>query len=512
MPTPPATFAEVFALGSELTTGAKLDTNSRWLSAELAALGIDTRFHHTAADDAAAMLDELRAAAARSDVILLTGGLGATADDLTRPVLAELAGVPLELHEPSLRHVEELYRRSGRPMPPANRMQAMVPAGGEPIPNPRGTAPGVWLALPPGPAGGERGCAIAAMPGVPAEMKPMFRASVAPRLPHGTNRIRVARVNLFGAGETSVEERLGDLTARGRVPEVGITAHEATITLRVVARGPDDAAIEAQFAAAKRLIADRVPELIFGEEDDTLPGCVLRLLRDRGETLATAEVGTGGRLAEWLTAEDDPLAARFLGGFTAPSAAALARLLGCDPAPAALAAAARDRAGATHGLFTPAQVAPGGGAGNPGGEDREETLAWAGPDGPVTVGYRPAGGPDIARSRLAKAALDLLRRRLAPLPAVPRDPRTAPVKAILAAAVVLIILAVLGWYTIFAEGDRAGVDVNPDTIGADVETVGEAAGEAGEVDRQGRQSRRRRDQGRPRSTWTSGTTDPVAAD
>ena len=396
--------AEIFALGSELTTGAKLDTNSRWLSAELAAFGVDTRFHHTAADDAAAMLECLRAAALRSDLIVLTGGLGPTADDLTRPVLAELAGVPLELHEPSLRHVEGLYRQFGRPMPAANRAQALLPAGAEAIDNPRGTAPGVRVTVPPGEVGGPGGCVLVALPGVPAEMKPMFRDAVAPRLPRGGTLIRVARVNLFGAGESAVEERLGDLTARGRTPEVGITAHAATITLRIVARGPDEATVERQFAAAKAVARDRVGDLIFGEEDDTLAGCVLGLLAGRGETLAVCELGTGGRLADWLSAE--PHAAAFAGGVTAGNAAGLAQLLGGGADPRGLAAAARGRFGATYALLTPAPPAP--------GADAEIVLA--GPDGASSARYRHAGGPDIARDRLCKAVLDLLRRRLAGLP------------------------------------------------------------------------------------------------
>ena len=404
--------AEIFALGSELTTGAKLDTNSRWLSAELAALGVETRFHHTAADDAPAMLECLRAAAARSDLVVLTGGLGPTADDLTRPVLAELAGTPLELHEPSLRHVRELYRRSGRAMPAANRAQAMLPAGGEVIPNPRGTAPGVRLAVPPGPVGGGRGCTLVALPGVPAEMKPMWRESVAPALPRGPNLIRVARLNLFGAGESAVEELLGDLTARGRVPEVGITAHQATITLRVVARGRDEAEVERQFSEARAAARERVGDLIFGEEDETLAGCVLAALRARGETLAVAELGAGGRLTEWLAGEDDRRSPAFLGGATAPDAAALGRLLGVPADPAAIAESVRGRTGATYALLAPDPV--------PADPDEPREIALATPDGAARALYRHAGGPDIARGRLAKAALDLLRRRLA------APDRTAP--------------------------------------------------------------------------------------
>ena len=396
--------AEIFALGSELTTGAKLDTNSQWLSVELAGLGIETRFHHTVADDLAMMLDELRAAARRSELVLLTGGLGPTADDLTRDVLAQLAGVPLEEDADSLAQVQERYRRFGRPMPAKNRVQALFPAGAEVVPNPRGTAPGIWLTLPPGAepeaAGGAGGCTLVALPGVPAEMRPMFLDSVAPRLPRGANLIRVARVNLFGAGESAVEERLGDLTARGRVPEVGITAHEATITLRIVARASDEATVQRQFEEVKRLAAERVGELIFGEEDDTLAGRVLAELRRRGETLAVAEVGTGGRLADWLSAEDEPAAPAFVGGVIE---AHDRTCLGSAVEPGDAADCVRRQWGTTFGLFTPSQHAG----------DEPGSLTLATPDGDVREPYRHAGDSAIARSRQAKAALDLLRRRLA---------------------------------------------------------------------------------------------------
>ena len=392
-------FAEVFALGSELTTGAKLDTNSRWLSAELAGLGIETRFHHTAADDLPAMLEELRAAAVRSDWVLVTGGLGPTADDLTREALAALAGAELVEDPASLAHVEACFARSGREMPPRNRVQALLPRGAEALPNPHGTAPGVWLRLPPGGAGGPTGCTVAALPGVPAEMRPMFRDSVVSRLSAGGLLIRTARINLFGAGESAVEERLGDLTARGRVPEVGITAHEATITLRIVARGPDPAAIERQFAAVRRVVDERVGDLVFGTEDETLAGVVLRELRAAGRTLAVAEVGTGGRLSDWLAAEDDPADPAFLGGVLAPTAERLAGLLGCRGTDAGtLAAAVRDRAGATEGLFVPSA----------GGSDGPSILGVAAAAGTATREYHPAGDAAIARSRLGKWALGSL--------------------------------------------------------------------------------------------------------
>src|SRR3954468_14461295 len=166
--------AEIIAVGTELTSGAKLDTNSQWLSLELAEIGIPVRAHFTIWDDLNEMVAGIRTAAERSDVVLCTGGLGPTLDDLTREALAKVAGVGLVEHAPSLAVMEDLFRRRGRTMPERTRVQAMVPEGAEPIPNPVGTAPGVWMTF------GEK--VVAAMPGVPSEMKRMYEEQVKPRL------------------------------------------------------------------------------------------------------------------------------------------------------------------------------------------------------------------------------------------------------------------------------------------------------------------------------------------
>ncbi len=334
---------------------------------------------------------------------MLTGGLGPTADDLTRDVLAQLAGVPLEEDAASLRHVEGLLPpvRTLR-CPPRTACRRCCPGGGGGRAEPPRHRPGAVadaspsnLDAPESP-GGDGGCTLVALPGVPAEMKPMFRESVAPRLPRGENLIRVARVNLFGAGESAVEERLGDLTARGRTPEVGITAHEATITLRIVARGGTEAEVQRQFAEAKRVVQDRIGDLIFGEEDDTLAGCVLAdSAGTSGETLAVVGTGTGGRLADWLSAEDDPAVPAFAGGMTFGGAS--------PEEPDAAVEETRRGFGATFALFTPPLREPEG----------DLTLLLAAPGGRlIREPYRHAGASAIARSRLAKAALDLLRRHL----------------------------------------------------------------------------------------------------
>src|SRR5437899_5144036 len=137
--------AEIISIGSELTSGQNLDTNARWLSQRLAEIGIPVGWHTTVADDLADNVEAFGIAARRAGLVLLTGGLGPTQDDLTREALAQLAGVELVLLEPSLEHIRSLFATRGRAMPERNRVQALFPAGSEPIPNERGTAPGIWM-------------------------------------------------------------------------------------------------------------------------------------------------------------------------------------------------------------------------------------------------------------------------------------------------------------------------------------------------------------------------------
>jgi len=306
--------AEIVAVGTELTTGAKLDTNSQWLSLALAECGLSTRFHSTVSDDLQAITDVLRAAVNRSDVVLITGGLGPTLDDVTRHALAALVQRELVLDEQALHHIESLFRRRNRSMSQRNRIQAMFPAGSEMLPNPRGTAPGIWMEV--ARKGRDNPSRVAALPGVPSEMKRMFEAEVRPRLPVGRRVIRRARVNCFGVGESTAEEILGDLTARNSEPDIGITVHEATITLRITAHGETAEVCEESIAAAKAEIRQRMGELVFGEEDEELEHVIAAELARRRLTLATAESGTGGLLAYRLS-ETPQQAECFCGGIVA---------------------------------------------------------------------------------------------------------------------------------------------------------------------------------------------------
>src|SRR6516225_2143113 len=153
---------EIISIGSELTSGQNLDTNSQWLSRRLAEIGIAVGWHTTVADDLEANLEAFRIAAGRAALVLATGGLGPTQDDLTREALARAAGVELVFDQASFNAIEEMFRRRGRAMPERNRVQALFPAGAEPIPNDRGTAPGIWMRV--------GNAHVAAMPGVPSEM------------------------------------------------------------------------------------------------------------------------------------------------------------------------------------------------------------------------------------------------------------------------------------------------------------------------------------------------------
>jgi nicotinamide-nucleotide amidase len=302
---------EVISIGSELTSGQNLDTNSQWLSLRLAEMGIAVGWHTTIADDLKANTEAFRIASQRAALVLATGGLGPTQDDLTREALARAADVELIEDAASLRQIEEMFRQRGRSMPERNRVQALFPAGAEPIPNARGTAPGFWMRL--------GGCWLAAMPGVPSEMYAMFQTQVRPRLEALglCGGVLVQRkINLFGAGESAIEEKLLDLTRRGHVPEVGITVSDATISLRILARAPTQAEAQSQIAPVEKTIRERLGDLVFGAEQEDLQDAVAELLASRRQSLATAEGVTAGLVAERL-AEVPGISAWFRGGIIA---------------------------------------------------------------------------------------------------------------------------------------------------------------------------------------------------
>jgi nicotinamide-nucleotide amidase len=406
-------YAEILSIGSELTSGQNLDTNSQWLSRRLAEIGIAVGWHTTIADDLDINVEAFRIAARRARLVIATGGLGPTQDDLTREALAKAAGVELALHQESLGQIREMFERRRRTMPERNQVQALVPVGAEPIPNANGTAPGIWMRM------GQS--IVVAMPGVPSEMYAMFEAQVQPRLLAlglGGGVLVQRKVNCFGAGESAVEEKLLDLTRRGHVPEVGITVSDATISLRILAHAASQAEALAQIEPVERVIRERLGDWVFGTDEEELQDVVVRLLEEKRQTVATAESITAGLVAHRLG--QVPGVSRVLrGGIIAYTNEMKQALLGV---PAELLA--------RHGAVS-AEVAQAMAVGcreRCGADVGVSTTGWAGPDGDergnptglVFVGVASAHGESAqqfswggtrheVQSRTAKLALNRLR-------------------------------------------------------------------------------------------------------
>ncbi|WDQ16298.1 molybdopterin-binding protein [Rhodopirellula sp. P2] len=304
--------AEIISIGDEMITGARLDTNTQWLSQRLGELGVDVQFHSTVGDTLSHNTDVFRIAARRADIVVATGGLGPTRDDLTREAIAESLGLPLQLHEPSLEFIRSMFQRRGREMPERNSCQAMFPLGATPIHNPQGTAPGIDVV-----ATREDGTQsrIFALPGVPAEMKTMFDETVAAAvLASNGQRQHIAHhiMKFFGIGESDMEQRLGDMIARDRQPRVGITVSAATISLRIVATGDTPEECEAAIAKTRAEILEKAGEFYFGDgETFEQHHAVIRHLNEVGQRLLLVELGRAAPLGDWFAAvSDEP-------GFTA---------------------------------------------------------------------------------------------------------------------------------------------------------------------------------------------------
>lgn len=295
--------AEIISVGDEMTSGQRLDTNSRWLSQQLADLGVTTMRHTTVADDLEVNKSAFAETVRRADIVVSTGGLGPTLDDLTRDALAAAFDAPLELHAESLERIEKMFALRNHPMPERNRMQAWLPRGSQVITNPHGTAPGIDLAVP---RENAAPCRIFALPGVPAEMVQMWHSSVRQRIIDmlGPDRspLLYHTIKIFGIGESDLEAKLPDLMRRDRDPRVGITVSRATISLRIAAQAHSQDEFFQKIAPTVAEIEAALGVLIFGSGEDELEHAVLRLLHEREASLAVLEIGAGALVSNWMLA------------------------------------------------------------------------------------------------------------------------------------------------------------------------------------------------------------------
>ncbi len=314
MPPTAAERAAVLAVGDELTTGQSLDTNSRWVAERLGALGCTVVEHVTVADDRAAIAAAMSRLAEAAGVLIVTGGLGPTQDDLTREALADALGDRLVEDADMASQVRRRFDAAGVAMPASNRVQALRPESAAGLANEVGTAPGLRAAL----RRGGSACEVFCLPGPPAEMAPMFERFVAPALASGTSGgggrvVRALVLHMYGIGESAAAERLGSLMDRKRNPLVGTTASGGQVSVRIRHEG---AAAEADrlVGETERLVRDAVGEFVFGRDEETLASAALAALKRRGETVVTVESCTGGLLGALIT-EVSGSSAVYLGGW-----------------------------------------------------------------------------------------------------------------------------------------------------------------------------------------------------
>lgn len=286
--------AALLAVGDELVLGQTLDTNSKWLSARLASLGAPVAEHVTVPDDEAALAGAMERLARSAPLLIVTGGLGPTADDLTRAALARVLGEELVEDAELWRQISGWFASRGVAPSANNRAQARRPPSAIGLTNPRGTAPGLFATT-------REGCDVFCLPGPPAEMKPMFEAEVAARLRLAPGRVvRTLALRTFGMGESRIAEKLGALMDRSRNPLVGTTASESVVSCRLRYEG-DGAGAARAMEAAERAVRAALGPVVFGAEDETLAGSAIGLLRAAGERLVVVESCTGGLLGAMLT-------------------------------------------------------------------------------------------------------------------------------------------------------------------------------------------------------------------
>jgi nicotinamide-nucleotide amidase len=407
--------AEIIAVGSELLTPERVDTNSLYLTDQLNALGIEVRRKLVVGDDRVLLAAAVRQALGQVGIVILTGGLGPTLDDVTRDAVAEALGRTLVFRQDLLDTLTERFERLNRKMADNNRRQTFVVEGAEPLPNPRGTAPGQWLDV--------EGRIVMLLPGPPHELKAMFanecRPRLTARLPAQVIRTRFFRVACMG--ESDLDQLIAPVYTNYTNPATTILAGAGDIQIHLRARGETEQEANDLLNAVGPAIEQLLGERIYSRNGTSLEAVVGELLRGRHATLSVAESCTGGLLGERITSVAGS-SDYFVGGFLVYTDHMKTALLGVDPellvkhtsvseeAARAMAAGARSRTGSTYAISVTGEAGPESASGAPVGT---VVIGFAGPDTePEAQRFMLFGGREGIRARAAQWALDYLRRRI----------------------------------------------------------------------------------------------------
>lgn len=407
--------AEIIAIGSELLAPDRSDTNSLWLTEKLNQIGIEVKLKTIVGDDDARLEETIRDAVRRSGVVITTGGLGPTEDDITRKVAARALGRRLLLDEEVLAWIRGRFQSFGRPMPERNSRQAMVIDGAEVLHNPNGTAPGLFLE--------HEKNSVVLLPGPPREMRPMFEKLVLPKLVRKAGNLRVKRrvLRVAGMGESAVDELIAPIYAQYDNPATTILFNQTEIEIQLTASGKTENEAEALLDRLAEQLEERLGTSIFSFRGETMEEVVALKLALGRYTVAVAESCTGGLIAQRLT--DVPGSSKyFLEGVVAYSNESKKRTLGVEPilllehgavsgeVAEAMAEGIRKRAGADFGLSVTGIAGPDGGT-----EEKPVGLVYIALSDEVQTEHRKLklpGDRQLIRWRASQAALDLLRRRL----------------------------------------------------------------------------------------------------
>ncbi|HEX8160279.1 MAG TPA: competence/damage-inducible protein A [Pyrinomonadaceae bacterium] len=407
--------AEIIAIGSELLTPERTDTNSLWLTAQLNQIGIEVKLKTVVGDDDARLEEAIKDALRRSRVIITTGGLGPTEDDITRKIAGRAMSRRLQLDERVLAGIRAKFMHWGRAMPEINARQAMIVEGAEVLDNPNGSAPGMYVE--------HEGRSVVLLPGPPREMKPMFESLVKPRLAAKAGDVRVVRrmLRVSGLGESAVDEKIAPVYRQFTNPQTTILFNKSEIEIHLTAQAKTEREAELLLDGLAGQIEERLGDAIFAFRGERMEEVVGLRLAVAGFTLATAESCTGGLIAERIT-EVPGSSVYFREGVVAYSNEAKVRLLGVPsdliaeygavsaPVAEAMADGVRLRADADFGVSVTGIAGPDGGT-----EDKPVGLVYIALSDDAHTEHRKLllpGDRQLIRWRASQAALDLLRRRL----------------------------------------------------------------------------------------------------